>query len=229
MIRCHIADGETLRGVESTSPSTRPAAGQTRGRRRPRFSRSQVVFSVLGLLVICSLLAGTLGAAVFDRLDETDGNEDVSTSGESTALEQSLREMIASDPNDAASMATLANLLANGGELDEAILWYDKALALIPNDTTVRLDFARSLADGDKLLDAEVQFRKVLELEPDHVDAHFYLAELYQNWQPPRTDEAVAEYRRAIELRPDSFLAQRAREELISLGAATPVTIGTPT
>jgi cytochrome c-type biogenesis protein CcmH/NrfG len=184
--------------------------------------------TLLGLLVVCSLLAGTVGSAVFDLLDDSGGNENASTLNETDDLEQSLRDQIAADPNDAAAMAALANLLANSGYLTEAIQWYEKAIAARPDDVALRLDFARSLADGGKQRDAEVQFRRVLEADPENADAHFYLGELYRNWQPPRTDEAIAEYRRVLDLRPDSFLAQRAREALVTLGAATPTASGTP-
>lgn len=196
--------------------------------RRPKWSRSQVAASVLGLLVVCSLLAGTLGVAVFDLLGEAGNDDNGSTLGETTELEQALRDRIVADPNDAASMAELANLLANAGDLTGAILWYEKVLELQPTNTTIRLDFARSLAEGGKQRDADVQFRRVLADEPNNVEAHFYLGELYRRWQPPRPDEAIAEYRRVLELRPDSYLAQRATDALVSLGAATPVAIGTP-
>ena len=183
---------------------------------------------MLGLLVVCSLLAGTLGAAVFDLIDGTGGAETESTLDEPSGLEQSLRDRIVADPNDAATMAELANLLANGGNLTEAILWYEKALAADPASSTIRLDFARSLAEGGKQRDAEVQFQRVVADEPANVEAHFYLGELYRDWQPPRADEAIAEYRRVLDLRPDSYLAQRATEALVALGAATPVAVGTP-
>lgn len=174
------------------------------------------------------MLAGTLGAAVFDLLGQTGSDENASTLDEPTELEQSLRDRIVADPNDAASIAELANLLVNAGDLTEAILWYEKALAAEPTNTTIRLDFARSLADGGKQRDAEVQFRRVLADEPDNVEAHFYLGNLYRDWEPPRPDEAIAEYRRVLELRPDSYLAQLANDTLVALGAATPVAVGTP-
>ena len=223
---------DTIGPVDGSGPTATPprsASRRTTGpRRRRRVSRSQIAATVLGLLVVCSLLAGTLGAAVFDLLGQTGGEESQSTLDEATELEQSLRDRIVANPNDAASMAELANLLANGGEVTEAILWYEKALAAQPANTTIRLDFARSLAEGGKQRDAEVQFRRVLTDEPNNVEAHYYLGELYRSWQPPRADEAVSEYRRVVELRPDSYLAQRATEALIELGAATPGAVGTP-
>src|SRR5262249_30473392 len=88
---------------------------------------------------------------------------------------------------------------------------------------TLRLDFARSLAVGDKRPDAEVQYKKVIEAQPANAQAWFGLGQLYAAWVPARTDDAIAAYEKAIQADPTSFVAERAGEELSSLGVASPV------
>ena len=207
-------------------PATRLQQAPRRAvaRRKPgKTDLTRIAAAVLGVLVVCSLLGAALGVAVFDRAansDEDGSEEEVS----STEYEDSLRERIAAEPEDVESMLSLATLLATEGDLREAVTWYERALTIDPDNVKVRLSFANALAVAGERADAEVQYQKVLAVEPENTDVHFYRAELYRQWEPPRIDEAVRDYRKVIELDAASYLAERAAEELRALGAAaTPV------
>lgn len=182
-----------------------------------------IVSAAVALSIVCAILGGAVAGVLQDRSDGTDDPADAGEGVSEAAgggFEASLRDAIADDPGDVAALASLANLLANRGELPEAIDRYEDALALEPENATVRFDFATSLAEAGRRADAELQFRRLLEADPESVEATFYLAELYRLWQPPRTDEAVALYRRVGEVAPNSYLGDRAGEELGRLGAA---------
>jgi cytochrome c-type biogenesis protein CcmH/NrfG len=186
-------------------------------------NRSQLAFSVLALVVVFSLVITALGTAVFDALTDP-GTDDtiVINDNEPDAYEEQLRRDADANPNDAATLAVLANYLAQTGRLSEAFPWYEKSLAIKSDAWDVRLDFARWLADDGKRNDAELQFKKVIEGEPRNAQAHYYLAELYRNWVPQRTEDAVAEYRRTIEVGPDTYVAELASQALVDLGYAAP-------
>jgi tetratricopeptide (TPR) repeat protein len=201
---------------------------QTFWRRLTRMRRSELVFVLVALLVVCTLIFAGLAGTIVDSLDDDGSSPDEGIANPDEDLVASLRETIEDNPNDTVTMALLANVLANSGNLDGAIDWYERVLELNPNDVTTRLDFAQSLANGGKRADAEVQYVKVITAQPDNADAHFYLADLYQYWDPPRIEEAAREYQRVIELKPDSFLADQSRLQLSALGYATPVANGTP-
>ena len=213
----------------------RPARGKGAQRlpagQGARLEAARVVAAVFVLLVVCSLVAAGLGTVVLERQGPEEPEEEPLNAGGEN-FERSLRDAIEADPGDAQAMASLANLLATEGDLSEAVDWYERALALDPGNARIRLDFATSLSGAGNRPDAELQFRRVLELDPSSVEASFYLAELYREWQPARNEEAIGLYRRVVEAAPDSYLAGRAREELTRLGAevATPVNavMGTP-
>ena len=195
-------------------------------------NRSQLAFSILALLVVFALIVGAVGTAIVDGLSgNRDTDEPTSVNDDDQAIadeyEAALRKAATDDPNDAAALALLASYLAQNGQLTEAIDWYEKSLAIDPNNWDVRLDFARYLADGDKRTDAEFQFKKIIEGQPGNPQAHFFLAELYRNWLPARTAEAVAEYVRTMETGSGSFVAEQAAQALRDLGFATP-TAATP-
>ena len=200
--------------------------------RRPPWWRSltelrgaQLAFTVLALLVICSLLAGSLGTAVVDGLNNGDADPDEFDSPQDD-LAASLRARLEEDPEDTATMLLLANLLGNTGQVPEAITWYERVLALNPDDQTARLDFAQTLTSAGSRADAEIQFLRVIDGDPSNVDAHLDLARLYRDWNPPRIAEAATLYQRTIEIAPaGDFKRERASEELRALGvsAATPI------
>jgi tetratricopeptide (TPR) repeat protein len=193
-------------------------------------SRAQLAFSILALLVVFSLMAGALGTAIVDGLSNGGRNDDAITVAANAPdeYEASLRKNVSDNPNDAAALAQLANYLAQTGQLTEAIDWYEKSLAMEPENWDVRLDFARSLADGGKRTDAEFQYKKIVVGQPGNAQAHYYFAELYRNWLPPRIPDAAAEYRRAIEVGPETYVAELSAQALKELGYATPETAATP-
>lgn len=185
-------------------------------------NRAQIAFALFGLLGVCSLLAASVGTVALELIldNEGDGGEFAIDAGDE--LVDGLRQDIERNPTDVASMALLAELLSYDGRLDEAIGWYEQALAIEPDNTRVRLSFARVLKDGGKRADAELQFRIVIEAEPGNVEAHYYLADLFRGWDPPRTDEAAAHYLRVIEMAPTAYLAGLSREQLTVLGFEVP-------
>ncbi len=195
-------------------------------------SRAELMVTIVGLVVICfMLLLGLSGVAFNGNNGGANGTADAAYSSTSGDLEHSLETKVAQNPRDTVSMALLANTLANDGNLEAAIGWYQKVLDLNPNDWKTRLDFAESLANGQMRPDAELQFQKVITAQPNNPDAHYYLGELYRTWQPPRLDDAAREYDTVIKVAPTSFLAERAKQQLQSIGRATPsaATPATPT
>lgn len=186
--------------------------------RRASWSIGRGLAALFAGLLVCSLVAGTLGTIVHDRgagsgddaaEDAPDGPGD---------FERSLRVAIAADPTDAAAMASLANLLGTIGESAEAVDWYERSLELRPNDRETRLNFGTTLADAGSQADAERQFGRLLEADAGDPEATFYLAELYAGWGPPRLAEARELYARAIEIAPDAYLSGLAAEAVARIG-----------
>jgi cytochrome c-type biogenesis protein CcmH/NrfG len=192
-------------------------------------NRAQVAYAALGFLVVCSMVAASVGVLATDVLFQGDDDpQEFDLNADNDDLIDEYRADLEENPNDAPKMALLAELLYYDGEVDESIAWYQRALELEPDNTAIRLSFATILAEADKPNDAELQFQKVLEVEPNSFEAHYYLAELYRFWDPPRHDEAADHYLRVIEIAPTSYLAQVSGEQLVALGYATPAPSGSP-
>lgn len=142
-------------------------------------------------------------------------------------LIEELMNVVNTNPDDLDSVLLLANILANSGQLIEAIPYYEHAIDLAPEDTEVRLDYARALASGGQHYDAEIQFQRVLELNPSSQAAMYYLANLYMTSNPARTEEAVALFEKSIAADPDSFIGEQSQDKLDSI-LGTPSLQATP-
>lgn len=191
-----------------------------------RLGRTQLAFVIVSSLVIC----GMLGAAVvtispgdfFGGTGATDDEDSENFEDPNRDVINEQMTVVAANPDDLEGTLLLANLLGNTGRLGEAIPLYERAIQLAPDDAEARLAFARALADGGLSADAELQFAKALELDSANQEAHYYLAELYRAWTPPRVQEAIVHYQFAADLDPATLISERANTQLATLGVATP-------
>ena len=211
-------------------PSRRASSPTLRQNLR-RMPRSQVIFAVVAILVVCAVVGGSVGTVILDAINSDNGDVDPEEFNASTRDDfiNDLRATVEANPADAAAMSLLANVLAQDGRIDEAIDWYERSLAADPSNSQVRLSFALSLAEAGKRADAEVQYRRILENDPGQAEAWYYLGELFRGWNPPRTDEAIAALQQVLLLAPGAVIAERATELLAAMGVTTPVAIPSAT
>ncbi|MCC6314405.1 MAG: tetratricopeptide repeat protein [Thermomicrobiales bacterium] len=206
--------------------SRRPS---TRSSRPAAFSPAMLLAVVVGGMLVCSLIATSLSAIVLDSGSPPSSTQPAAA--DSQKFEQMLRAEIEANPDDAAALASLGNVLALRGAVEEAIAQFERAVAIDPDNAQYRRDFALTLADDGKFADAELQFQRSIALDPHDADALYFLGALYDRWQPPRPAEALAAYQRAIAAAPDSLSAAQARDAIARLEAAgrtpmaSPVTI----
>ncbi len=207
------------------SSSTRRSPSRLR---LTRLRKPELIFAVMALIVVFALIIGALGSIVVDQLTSDSGSNVDTITTEQSDVEKEFRDAAQANPNDPEALKALANYLAQTGNVAEAITWYEKALALNPNDAVTRLAFADALAGGGKRADAELQYKKVFELQPSNPQAHFGLAELYRNWSPARTSDAIVEYQNTIQVGPDSYVAELAKQQLVALEPGTPSPVASP-
>jgi tetratricopeptide (TPR) repeat protein len=89
--------------------------------------------------------------------------------------------------------------MAQLGKPDEALADYQKALALDPNCASAHLNLAVALVQASKFGEAEPHYRKALAGKPTS-EAHNGLG--YVLAREGRTDEAIEEFRKAIDANP---------------------------
>jgi len=91
------------------------------------------------------------------------------------------------------------------GKLDEAIMYYQWALALRPGDAKAHVELGRAFMLQGGLDQAVVSYERAVALQPDNAAVHLVLCGGLR--QRGRLDEAILACRSAIGLRPDDPVA----------------------
>jgi tetratricopeptide (TPR) repeat protein len=111
-------------------------------------------------------------------------------------------------PTHAEVHAALGSAYWRKGELDKAAAAYKRALELMPGDADLRLANAELLLGLKQAAAAAAEFKKVVEA-PGYRDpiGWIKLGSAYRRMSPAKVDEAVAAYRKALELDPKNATA----------------------
>lgn len=128
--------------------------------------------------------------------------------GDFTEATDLLAELCADSLPSGEALKLMARVHANGGQLSEAMVWCEKAVARSKMDPDVhhlRAAILQELGRADEAADA---LRRVLYLDSDQILAHFALGSLCK--QGDRIDEARRHFANALDL-----LRGRPQDELI--------------
>lgn len=110
------------------------------------------------------------------------------------------RALAAERPADAAVQVDLGNLLALGGQSDEAEAAYRQALALDPESVSAHFNLALLEQQRRHERAALREFKAVIELDPRHAWAQYQIGVILEGWG--MKELAVRAYGRALALDP---------------------------
>lgn len=86
---------------------------------------------------------------------------------------QGYRNILATDPKNAAAATALANKLYDAGRYSEAIPYYQQAFTADPRNINVSTDLGTALWYAGRPDDALAQFQKSVAINPDHAQTLF--------------------------------------------------------
>jgi len=137
----------------------------------------------------CVLVIGTLGAlsALQSRTYQD--------------TETCFRDVLSKNSESATAYNNLGNVLHQKGEVDEAIVYYRRAVALEPDYQFGRYNLGSALAEQGNFAEAIPWLKAVLRTDPNHAKAYYTLANALAKHGEP--DEAIGYYGRALKLMPD--------------------------
>lgn len=138
--------------------------------------------------------------------------------GDSELAEHLFRQAIDLEPNMAAALTNLGNLVYRQGEVEEARKLYERALEHDPNQPEARYNLANALEDLGEIEGAITELRKVCAAAPEFADAHYNLGLLLA--QLGGTAQAKQHLERYLELDTASDWAMHARTYLEQFAAA---------
>ena len=118
-----------------------------------------------------------------------------------------------SDPEDVTSLLALATLYFEAHSFEEAVPWYEEALALSPDDVESSTNLGVSYFYAGSADRAAAQFLHSLELAPDHAQTLLSLG-IVRAFGLDDLTGAKEAWERVMEVAPDSNQATAAREAL---------------
>lgn len=130
------------------------------------------------------------------------------------------------DPSTAAPRVTLGNLYFDAERFNDAITWYEAALALDSSDVDVSTDLGVSYYYTDQPDRALEQFAHSLDVDPSHTKTMLNMG-IVRAFGKQDLDGAAEAWERLIEIAPDSPEGRAARQALDSLRSAHPGGVGT--
>jgi len=137
--------------------------------------------------------------------------------GEMESAEHLFRQAIDLEPNMAAALTNLGNLVYRQGETDEARRLYERALEHDPSQAEARYNLANLLDDLGETELAIAELRKVCAAAPEFADAHYNLGLMLA--QVGGSAQAKQYLERYLELDGASEWASHARQYLGTFAA----------
>jgi tetratricopeptide (TPR) repeat protein len=106
------------------------------------------------------------------------------------------------NPNCWMAHNNLGNALFQKGNVDEAIVQYQRALQIKPDYADAGCNLGNALLRMGSVDEAIVQYQRALQIKPDYVDAHNNLAKALV--QKGSMVEAIAQYQEALRIKPNN-------------------------
>jgi Tfp pilus assembly protein PilF len=80
-----------------------------------------------------------------------------------------VEEELAKNPKNTQVMTLYANFLFDQGKFNEAVEWFQKAVAVEPNNLDVRTDMATALYNAAQKDKAMAEYQQILKADPKHM------------------------------------------------------------
>jgi tetratricopeptide (TPR) repeat protein len=109
--------------------------------------------------------------------------------------------LLASVEAHAEANCLVGNSLLSQGRADEAIIQYQKALALWPESANSRAGLGSTFYKTKQLDEAIIQYQKALEIKPDFAQAYNNLG--YCFLSQGLVNEAITQFQKVLEIKPD--------------------------
>ena len=136
---------------------------------------------------------------------------------------QALKNVADRETSNPAPRAQLANLYFDAERYDDAIKWYEQALALAPNDPNVSTDLGVCYYYTNQPDKALVQFAHSLQIDPKHTKTLLNVG-IVKAFGKQDLEGAAQAWQQVIQLAPDSPEGQAAKRALDSMRSAHPGT-----
>lgn len=110
-------------------------------------------------------------------------------------------DTVMKNPASHRSHNNLGIAILQKGQVDEAIVHYQKALQIKPDFAEAHNNLGKALRQAGQVDEATIHYKRALEINPDFAEAHYNLGNALL--QKRQVNEATIHYKRALEIKPD--------------------------
>jgi tetratricopeptide (TPR) repeat protein len=132
---------------------------------------------------------------------------------------QQLMATVKNEPRNIEALSQLANTYFDAERWDDAIQWYERAVAVNPNDPNISTDLGVSYYYTNRTDEALAQFEKSLQVDPKHTKTLLNKG-IVLAFGKQDLAAAAEEWKKVVTLAPDSPEGQAARRALEGVAAA---------
>jgi cytochrome c-type biogenesis protein CcmH/NrfG len=129
-----------------------------------------------------------------------------------------LQACVASNPNNLQCTLDLAAFYYSAQQWPQAQVTYERAIQLDPHNVEVLLKLSGTYIYQEKFEQATATLQQAASLSPNSPEIHLLLGLSLSKLNPPRTDEAVSEWRKVVSLAPGSPWAAQATAYISEAG-----------
>ena len=211
---------------KASKPQEQPAALPVRKTRRvadgrpslfQRMRRNPFVLgTVIALVVVGAVFIGRSG-----KPDSTTSSTGAAVAKEADGLVpldakrvNELMVAVQKDPNNVDVLFELGESFFQAGQWQSAIDWFTKLLAIDGKNVHARTDVGTAQFNLNRTDAAKATWLAALEIEPNDPQLHYNLGFLYANSDPSDMAAAAKEWKKVVEIAPDSSLAKTAQVHL---------------
>jgi Tfp pilus assembly protein PilF len=191
---------------------------------RKRRATANQLLARRGMIILGIVVAGSLVVALLGTVSSPSQGSTATTPPSSQSDPNQLIRAVTANPNDANAIGALADYYYHlGGQPQQALILYQKYVTLRPNDALARVTLGELLFGSGDLAGAHSQFVQAITFASATTDpqttarAHLDLGDVYTALQPPRQNDALAEYKQASDLDPSGDIGDQARTKLAAL------------
>jgi tetratricopeptide (TPR) repeat protein len=134
------------------------------------------------------------------------------------------QDTVAKNPACWMARCNFGKVLADKGQIDDAIRQYQEAIRLQPNYAGTHYNLGNVLADKGHIDDAIRQYQEAIRLQPDYARAHYSLGNVLAD--KGHIDDAIRQYQEAVRLKPDHVEAHNNLGIALSMKGKTDDAIG---
>jgi tetratricopeptide (TPR) repeat protein len=220
-------------GLDETPPPPRATPARSYAQATPatpKPRRNLIIGAVTAVAAVAVIFGvAQMGKTSVPGIDGTPTSSATTASGAPASVPvdpakvAALMAKVAANPKDVVSFQSLGDLYFAAGDYKNASVWEQKILGVDPKNEKALLSLGAAQFNVGNTAEAKKHWLVAAKLYPNSAEVHYDLGFLYMSQTPPDKANMTAEWKKVVEIDPNSDLAKTVTQHLGSTApTATP-------